>query len=74
MEEACLSASNFCRARESSVSKSTVVDEDTFKGSFLPLGAASRGSGRGRPGGITHTQTDLRHSKYLNISTGLGFL
>jgi hypothetical protein len=64
VEEACLSVSNFCRARESSVSKSTDVEEETFKGSFLTLGAASRGSGRCRPRGITHTQTDLRHSNF----------
>jgi len=40
------------------VSKSTDVEEETFKGSFLTLGAASRGSGRCRPRGITHTQSD----------------
>ena len=52
VDEACRSASNFCRARDSSVSKSTDVEEETLRGSFLTLGAARSGSGRRRPGGI----------------------
>jgi len=69
VEEDCRSASNFCRARESSESKSTDVEEETLRASFLTFGAASSGSGRCRPAGIrhkTHTETrttDLRHTR-----------
>ena len=68
MEDACRSASNFWRARESSVSKSTEVEEETLRASFFTFGAASRGSGRCRPGGISHTQ------KQISATALLGYL
>jgi hypothetical protein len=52
VELAWRSLSNFSFTRDSSVSKSTDVDCDTFSGSFLTFGAARRGSGFCRTGGI----------------------
>ena len=48
VELACRSVSNFSRARESSVKRSTDVDEDTLRGFFFGFGAATNGSGRCR--------------------------
>lgn len=51
---ASLSASNLRFAIETSVRRSTLVDEETLSGSFFGFAAAaSSGSGRCRDGGIT---------------------
>ena len=70
---ASLSASNLCLAMESSVRRSTDVDDETLKGSFFGLGAASSGSGRRRDGGIKVTRRTKCHSRRTqNRPQGLG--
>jgi hypothetical protein len=59
--------SNFSFASESSVNRSTEVEEETFKGSFFGLDAASRGSGLCRTGGIDSFQNYL--SRNLKVAS-----